>query len=214
MSKIYLFSGMHMNRFDSFRSPEEVLDIVVDEWCGREREYREKRGIAKVSKLELKNELGRAIGLGNGEDQNAAAKAIYRYCSGETPLSLGKALMICKFIENYELIQWAGYQVGMIMTPRAVINDLEALSNEDIFDEIVGCLKDTTGFVEMLSTTYQSKPCYELIVRIEDVFLKAMLQMEKCRLMLRKLIERMIEPGSQGELWLFGSKKATKKKRK
>jgi len=55
---------------------------------------------------------------------------------------------------------------------------------------------------------------FELIVRINDVFFKAILQMEKCRLILRKLIERMIEPGSQGEFWLgFESKKAKKKKK-
>lgn len=202
-----------MNRFESFKSPHEVLDVIIDEWCDREREDREKRGISKVSKLALKNEIGRAIGLGNGEDPNSPAKAIYRYCSGETPLSLEKSLMICNFIKNYELIQWTGYQAGMIMTPRTVITDLESLSNEDIFDQIVKCLRETTGFVEMLSTTYQSKPCYELVVKIENVFLKAMLQMEKCRLMLKKLIERMIEPGAQGELWFGFESKKMKKKR-
>jgi len=159
MSKFLLFSDMNMNRFDSCKSPQEVLDVVIDEWCCKEKEAREKGCISKISKLELKNELGRAIGLGNGEGQNSPAKGIYRYCSGETSLPLEKALMICKFIKNYKLIQWAGYQVGMIMTPRAVINNLETLSNEDIFDQIVKCLKETTRFVEIPSNIYQSKPC-------------------------------------------------------
>lgn len=198
-----------MNRFERFKSPCEVLDIIIDEWCDQERDIRPN----PTTKLELKNELGRAIGLGNGDDPNAPAKGIYRYCSGETPLSVEKTLLICHYIENYEFIQWLGYQAGMIMTHRAIIDNLDGLANEDIFEQIVMCLKETTGFVETLSHTYQSKPCYQLIVRIEDVFLKAMLQMEKCRLMLRKLIERMIKPGSQGELWFgFEPKKKNKKR--
>jgi len=198
------------SRFQTCKTPHEVCDIIIDEWCDREREIRP----TPVTKLELKNELGRAIGLGNGDDPNAPAKGVYRYCSGETPLSVEKALLICNYIKNYELIQWLGYQAGMIMTPRTVIDHLESLDAEDIFDEIVACLKETTNFIETLSTTYQAKPCFELVVRIEGVFLKTALQMEKCRLMFRKLIEKMMQPGSQGEIWLgFESKKKRKVKR-
>jgi hypothetical protein len=189
-----------MNRFKHVRSVHEVLDTVVDEWCERERSERAAKGVT-VSKLALKNELGRAIGLGNGDDPNSAAKAVYRYCSGETPVSIEKGLAVCHHIKNYELIQWIGFEGGMIMTPKAVINDLEALDDSDILGEIVSCLTESTSLVSLLSTAYHGKPSFELITKVEDVFLRAMLQMEKCRLMLRHVIERMLQPGSQGELW-------------
>ncbi len=198
-----------INRFQNYKTPHEVLDVVIDEWCDEEKQTRH----VPASKLELKNELGRAVGLGNGEDNNTAAKGIYRYCSGETPLSLDKALHICRYIHNYELIQWMGYQAGMIMTPRAVLDELDGMDASDIFDQIVECLKDTTSFIETLSRTYQSKPCFELITKIEGVFFKATLQMERCRLMFRKLIEKMMKPGTQGEIW-FGFESKTKKRRK
>lgn len=198
------------SRFQTCKTPHEILDIVIDEWCDRERETRPN----PTTKLELKNELGRAIGLGNGDDPNAPAKGIYRYCSGETPLSVEKALLICRYIKNYELIQWMGYQAGMIMTPRETIDHIDTLDAEDIFDEIVSCLRENTSFIETLSKTYQAKPCFEMVTRIEGIFLKTVLQMEKCRLMFRKLIEKMMDPGSQGELWFgFESKKKRKVKK-
>jgi len=197
------------SRFQTCKTDYEVLDIVIDEWCDRERETRH----TPATKLELKNELGRAIGLGNGDNHDAPAKSVYRYCSGETPLSVSKALAICNYIKNYELIQWLGYQAGMIMTSRAEVDKLDGMDAEDIFDNIVFCLKETTNFIETLSKTYQSKPCFELITRIEGVFLKTSLQMEKCRLMFRKLIEKMMKPGAQGELWFgFESKKDRKRR--
>lgn len=198
------------NRFYGCKTAHEVLDIVIDEWCDRERDTRP----SPTSKLELKNELGRVVGLGNGDDHNAPAKGIYRYCSGETPLSIEKALAISRYIRNYELIQWIGYQAGMIMTPRAAIEQLDSLGPEDILDQIVECLKDTTRFIETLSRSYQSKPCLELINRIEGVFLKTSLQMEKCRLMFRKLIEKMLNPGRQGEIWFGFEKKPIKMHKK
>ena len=203
-----IFSGADVNnRFYDCKHAYEVLDILIDEWCDNERDTRP----SHTSKLELKNELGRAVGLGNGDDHNAPAKGIYRYCSGETALSIEKALVISRYIRNYELIQWIGYQSGMIMTPRAAIDELDSMGPEDILDQIVECLKDTTRFIETLSRSYQSKPCLELINRIEGVFLKTSLQMEKCRLMFRKLIEKMLKPGSQGEIW-FGFESTTKRK--
>lgn len=198
------------SRFQNFKLPHEVIDVIIDEWCDRERGTR----AVPTTKLELKNELGRAVGLGNGEENNTPAKGIYRYCSGETPLSLDKALAICRYMHNFELIQWMGYQAGMVMTPRAVIEELEGLETADIFDQIVECLTDTTYFIETLSRTYQSKPCFELITKIEGVFFKATLQMERCRLMFRKLIEKMMKPGSQGELWFGFEEKKTRKGRK
>jgi hypothetical protein len=89
------------NHFQACKTSHEVCDIVIDEWCDREREIRP----IPVTKLALKNELGRAIGLGKGDDPNAPAKGIYRYCSDETPLSVEKTLLICDYIRNYELIQ-------------------------------------------------------------------------------------------------------------
>lgn len=199
------------SRFQNFKLPHEVLDVIIDEWCDHERQVRH----VPTTKLELKNELGRSVGLGNGDENNTPAKGIYRYCSGETPLSLDKALAICRYMQNFELIQWMGYQAGMVMTPRAVIEELEGLDAADIFDQIVECLTDTTQFIETLSRTYQSKPCFELITKIEGVFFKATLQMERCRLMFRKLIEKMMKPGAQGELWFgFDSLKKTRKGRK
>jgi len=74
MSILGGFSGADVNmsdRFHSFKSPHEVLDVIIDEWCDGQRETRP----VPVTKLELKNELGRAVGLGNGDDCNTAAKA-------------------------------------------------------------------------------------------------------------------------------------------
>ncbi|TAN40766.1 MAG: hypothetical protein EPN22_16845 [Nitrospirae bacterium] len=200
-----------MNRFSHFKNPHEILDTVIDEWCDRERERRKQEGIPPLSKLELKNELGHAVGLGNGGDDNSAGKGIYRYCSGETLISIDKALQICHYIRNYELIQWQGYQCGMLMTHRSVLDHIDEIEEEDMLDEIVKCLKDTTKFVETLSSTYQQKASFEAIRIIEDVFMKAILQMEKTRLMLKKLVERMLKPGTQGTLWCMPEKKNKKR---
>ncbi|GER92659.1 hypothetical protein A45J_0377 [hot springs metagenome] len=211
MSKKLCFSGADVNRFENYKYAHEVLDIVIDEWCDRERERRRLEGLPPISKLELKNELGRAIGLGNGDADNSAGKGIYRYCSGETPITVEKALQICHYIKKYDFIQWIGYQAGMLMTHRIAIENLDGIDEDDMLYEIVSCLKDTTKFVETLSSTYQSKASFEAIRIIEDVFMKAILQMEKTRIMLKKLIERMLKPGTQGSFWLMPEKK--KKKR-
>jgi hypothetical protein len=210
MSKISIFSGVDVNRFENFKNAHEVLDTVIDEWCDRERERRKLEGLPPVSKLELKNELGRAVGLGNGDADNSAGKGIYRYCSGETPISVEKTILICHHIKNYEFIQWMGYQTGMLMTHRSIIENLDGIDEDDMLHEIVKCLKDTTKFVETLSSTYQSKASFEAIRIIEDVFMRAILQMEKTRLMLKRLVERMLKPGTQGAFWWMQEKKKKK----
>ncbi|MEW6115346.1 MAG: hypothetical protein AB1553_00390 [Nitrospirota bacterium] len=200
-----------MNRFEQYKNSYEVLDAIIDEWCDAERERRRQAGLPVLSKLELKNELGRAVGLGNGDDSNSAGKGIYRYCSGETPISIEKAILICNYINNNELVQWMGYHTGMLMTPRTVIESIGDLEEEDMFSEIVKCLKDTTKFVETLSSTYQSKANAGALMVIEEVFMRALLQMEKTRLMLKKLVERMLKPGTQGALWWTEEKKKRKR---
>ncbi|MBI5205090.1 MAG: hypothetical protein HZA11_09250 [Nitrospirae bacterium] len=202
-----------MNKFENYKNAYEILDAVIDEWCDRERERRRQEGLPPISKLELKNELGRAAGLGNGDADNSAGKGIYRYCSGETPITVDKAMQICHYIKSYEFIQWMGYQTGMLMTHRSIIENLDGINEEDILSEIVKCLKDTTKFVETLSSTYQSKASFDAIRIIEDVFMRAILQMEKTRLMLKKLVEMMLEPGTQVSFWLMPEKKKKNKKR-
>ena len=203
-----------MNRFEQYKNPHEVLDTIIDEWCDAERDRRRRAGLPVPSKLELKNELGRAVGLGNGDDSNSAGKGIYRYCSGETPVSIEKALQISHYIKNYEIVQWMGYHAGMLMTPRTLIESIEHLEEEDMFSEIVKCLKDTTKFVETLSSTYQSRANAGALMLIEEVFMRALLQMEKTRLMLKKLVERMLKPGTQGTLWWIEEKKKDQKRKK
>ncbi len=201
------------SRFKEYRNAHEILDEVIDEWCERERRRRIEKGLPPPKKSDLKTELGRAVGLGNGDDEKSAGKGIYRYCSGETPISIEKALQICNHIDNHEIIQWIGYQAGMLMTPRAAIDAIGECAEEDVFEEIVRCLKQATRFIETLSNTYQAAASLEAMTAVEEVFMRSILQMEKTRLMLKRLLETMISPGTQRSFW-FGIKDPAAKGKK
>jgi hypothetical protein len=205
-----------MNRFQDCRNAHEVLDQIIDEWCEKERQGRTAQGLPTPKKSDLKTELGRAIGLGNGEDENSAGKGIYRYCSGETPLSVEKTLQICRYIGNYDMVRWLGFQSGLIMTPRAIIEAVGDLPEETLYEEIAACLKEASNFVETLSYTYRSSASFGSLKLIDEAMQRTVTQMEKSRLMLKKLIEGALKPGTQGALFGFKgdeSKKTCKKDR-
>lgn len=202
-----------MNRFGEYKKPYEVLDAVIDEWCDRERASRTEKGLPVRSKLELKNELGRIAGLGNGDAENSSAKGIYRLCSGETPISVEKALEICDYIGDYRFIQWIGFCSGMLMTRKAVIDAVEDLSEDGIYEEISKCFAGAGHLAKTLSDAYQSPASFSSLNMIEESFLQVNLQLEKTRLLLRELIERSLRPGTQGALWAgIGERKKDKRR--
>jgi hypothetical protein len=170
-----------------------LLDEVIDDWVASEKANREKKGMT-VSKLQLKTELGRAIGLGNGSDsEDAALKGVYRYCSGETPLSLEKAIAVCRHIDDYRIAEWFAFRCGLLTTPRSTIEDLETLENEDVFLQLVEAQKQTSSFIALLSSIYQQKPSLKLMTDIENSHQKAALSMEKGRASLLALMEKMMK---------------------
>jgi hypothetical protein len=193
-----------MNRFEDCRSAHEVLDQIIDEWCERERQQRTAKGLPTPKKSDLKIEIGRAIGLGNGDDESSAGKGIYRYCSGETPLGVEKALQVCRYINNYDLIRWLGFQAGLIMTPRAIVDSACELPEDALYEEIALCLNEASHYVEMLSFCYRSPASFGSLRIIDETCMQAVTQMEKTRLMLKKLIEGAIKSGTQGALFGFG----------
>ncbi len=190
-----------MSKFSEYRKPHEVLDAVIDGWCDRECLSRQEKGFPFVSKLDLKNELGKAVGLGNGDCDNSAGKGIYRYCSGETPISVEKALLICRYIDNYDFISWIGFQSGMMMTPRAAVESVGELGEEELFGEIVDCLINAGDLTKILSRAYNAAASFNSLREIEEAFRKSILQMERTRLLLTELIERSLKPGTQGKFW-------------
>ena len=168
----------------------ELLDRIIDEWCIKEISKCQRRNNTYISKLSLKNELGKAIGLGTGQDPNSAAKGIYRYCSGETPLSVEKALMISRHIKNYELIQWIGWNAGTIMIPREIIHHNGIENPKYTIREILKFVKLAHLCSEKLFFATQRKPNPAAIKSIENSFFKVVLQAEKCRFILKKFIEK------------------------
>ncbi len=203
-----------MNKFAEYKNGHEVLDEIIDEWCERKCGERVAKGLPASKKTDLKTELGLAIGLGNSDDPQSAGKGIYRLLSGETPISVERALLICRHIDDYRFIQWLGYQTGMLMTQRAVVESVGDLSEEDVFEEIVRCIKDASQFVETLSLTYKSAASFGSLRMVDEIFMKAITQMEKTRLMLRKLVEKTLKPGTQGAFWPGFEKRNSKGSRK
>lgn len=203
-----------MARFSEYREPHEVLDAVIDTWCESECQARRDSGFPLVSKLDIKNELGKAIGLGNGDNDTSAARGVYRLCSGETPITVEKALLICRYINNYDFISWIGFQSGMMMTPRAAVESISQLGEEELFSEIVDCLLNAGDLTKTLSKAYQSTASFNSLREIEEQFRKSILQQEKTRLMLTELIERGLRSGTQGGLWAGSDTPAKGKKKK
>jgi hypothetical protein len=206
-----------MNKFQDCRSVYEVLDLILDEWCESEKQKRAAQGLPTPKKSDLKTEIGRAIGLGNGDDESSAGKGIYRYCSGETLISVEKALQICRHINNYDLIRWLGFQSGLIMTPRAIIESVGDLPEEALYEEIAACLSEASKFAETLSYVYRTAASFGSLKLIDESLLRAVAQMEKARLMLKRLIEGALKPGTQGALFRFkddeNKKRQSKKNR-
>jgi hypothetical protein len=176
----------------------EILDDTVDQWVSEEKCRLEKEGI-EASKLQLKTRLARSIGLGAGSDSdNAALKALYRFCSGETPLSIERALLIGQQTRDYRLIEWSAWQVGLLTTPR-ITNGGDLPDGEDIFLQIVELQKETSGFVALLSAAVQGKPSRNLINAIEDAHRKAALSMDKSARLLSGFVRQMLKTGAAGK---------------
>lgn len=189
---------MNDGRVGHYQAAHEILDEAVDQFISEEKAIREKQGIA-TSKLQLKTALARSVGLGNGADSDdAALKALYRLCSGETPLSMERAIALCQQIKDYRLIEWAAFRCGLLTTPRMTIDDVEQLDGEDVFAQVIEVQKETSGFVALLSSAYQSKPNRHLMNAIEDAHQKAALAMEKSAVLLVRFMEKMLKTEGKG----------------
>ncbi len=179
------------------RAPHELLTEIIDEWVAKEQAERRKIGIP-CSKTSLKAELGRSLGLGNGADPDSAGRAIYRLCSGEQPLSLDRALDISHRTRDYRLVQWFGYQAGVLMTPRAAIGSADSLEDEDLVNQLARCLQENSSFVGLLSNAYTSKPSRQLVCAVEEAYCRLCLELEKTRLLGITLLENALS-GKAGE---------------
>ena len=176
----------------------EILDEIVDKFVNEEKGRLEKKGI-KARKIEIKTRLARAIGLGNGADSDdAALKALYRLCSGESALSIERAVLISQETGDLRLIEWCAFRTGLITTPRVAIADLDALDAEDVFAQIVTLQQETSALVALLTTVYQNKPSEDTIGAVESAHRNVSLTLEKSTLLLIRFMERMLK-GAAGK---------------
>jgi hypothetical protein len=176
----------------AYAAPHEILDLIVDEWTIAEKAAREAKGIP-TSKLQLKTELGRAMGLGNGSDSDdAALKGVYRYCSGETPLSLEKAIIVSSYIKDDRLAQWFAFRLGLVATPRAALDEAD-LSGDDVFLSLIESQQKTSSLLSLLSSAYQKKPSRRIMGEIEATHQQALEALEKSRLLMLRAMEAMLK---------------------
>lgn len=179
----------------SYHTVHEILDEAIDAYVAKEKARIESRGII-TSKLEIKARLARAIGLGNGGDgSDAALKALYRLCSGETQISLERVILLCQQIQDYRLIEFAAFRCGLLTTPRAAI-DADALDGEDIFLAVIELQKETSALVALLSAAYASRPSHNQMVAIEAAHKSAATAMERTTLLLVRFMGEMLKTGA------------------
>ncbi len=178
-----------------FHSVYEVLDDAIDSYVTKEKAVLEKKGIT-TSKLEIKIRLARSIGLGNGaESGDAPLKALYRLCSGETQISIERAILLCQQIEDYRLIEFCAFKCGLLTTPRAAV-DAGSMDGEDVFQTVVELQKETSGLVALLSSAYGSKPSRSQLSAIETAHLRAATAMERSTLLLIGFMKGMLKTGA------------------
>jgi hypothetical protein len=175
-----------------YSSVQELFSEVVDDWVSSEKTSREKKGIP-TSKVRLKTELGRAMGLGNGSDSDdGALKGLYRYASGETSLSLAKTVAVCIFTKDTRLLEWGAFRAGLIATPRTMVDNGD-LTGEDVFLSLIEAQKETASLFALLSSAYQEKPSRELMRDIENLHQRAILAIERGRILMLSFMDKMLK---------------------
>lgn len=191
---------MNDGKVERIGAVNEILDEIVDRYVTEEKGRLEKKGI-EARKIEIKTRLAKSVGLGNGSDSDdAALRALYRLCSGESSLSLERAALITRQTGDYRLVESLAWSVGLLTTPRVAVDDLDSLDAEDIFAQIVTLQQESASLVTLLMSAYQGRPSREIVSAIEDAHRKAALSMEKgTALLIRSLVDKMLKTGAAGK---------------
>jgi hypothetical protein len=183
------------SKIGHYQTAHEVLEEAVDAFVAKEKALLEKKGIP-TSKIEIKTRLARSVGLGDGD---AALRALYRALSGELSLPIERAIAICQEIDDFRLIEFCAWRCGLLTAPRAVIEDVDGLDNEDVFAAIVAGQVETARLITLLTTAYQGRPSIDAMNAVEDAHRTAALALEKSALILVRFMEKMLKMGAAGK---------------